>query len=236
MSAFLACHIGSKPRRYSYRFLFIPGTIGSITWLSMNESTAHRIKHGIVVACIGDSGQFHYKKSRKGDAEIDRIVQNVLRHSGFPYQLIDFFPFGYDERQYCSPGINLPVGCLMRTPHGEYPEYHTSADNLDLVKPKYIQESYDLYWSTIQCLEANRIYINLQPKCEPQLGKRGLYSAIGGDANSRAMQMAMLWVLNLSDGNHSLLDISEKSGLDFKMILQITDILLSKGLLKPKEG
>jgi aminopeptidase-like protein len=204
--------------------------------MSINESLVHRIKHGLVVACVGDGGNFHYKKSRRGNAEIDRMAENVLRHSGFNYHLIEFFPFGYDERQYCSPGINLPVGCLMRTPHGEYAEYHTSADNLDLVKPQFIQESFDIYLSIIHGLEANGVYINQQPKGEPQLGKRGLYSAIGGDADSKNMQMAMLWVLNLSDGNHCLLDISERSGIDFKNIRHIAEILESHGLLKAKEG
>ena len=236
MSVLLARHLSRKPRRYSYRFVYIPGTIGSITWLSMNETKVDHIKHGLVVACVGDGGAFHYKKSRRADAEIDQAVQNVLKHSGQSYQVIDFFPFGYDERQYCSPGFNLPVGCLMRTPHGEYPEYHTSADNLDFVKPQYIEESFDMYRSVIRCLEENRTYLNQLPKCEPQLGRRGLYSAIGGDANSRTLQLAILWVLNLSDGDHSLLDISVQSGMDFRMIARVTDILLSKGLLTVKEG
>jgi aminopeptidase-like protein len=236
MATFLARHLSRRRMRYSYRFLFIPGTIGSITWLSLNESRARYIKHGLVVACVGDAGHFHYKKSRQDNAEIDRVVENVLRHSGFKYQLIDFFPFGYDERQYCSPGFNLPVGCLMRTPHGEYPEYHTSADNLDLVKPQYIQESFNLYLSIIQSLEENEVYINQLPKCEPQLGKRGLYNAIGGEYDSKSLQMATLWVLNLSDGDHSLLNVSEKSGMDFKLISHVADKLLSKGLLKAKGG
>jgi aminopeptidase-like protein len=236
MATALARYLSNQQMRYSYRFLFIPGTIGPIAWMSINESLVHRIKHGLVVACVGDGGNFHYKKSRRGNAEIDRMAENVLRHSGFNYHLIEFFPFGYDERQYCSPGINLPVGCLMRTPHGEYAEYHTSADNLDLVKPQFIQESFDIYLSIIHGLEANGVYINQQPKGEPQLGKRGLYSAIGGDADSKNMQMAMLWVLNLSDGNHCLLDISERSGIDFKNIRHIAEILESHGLLKAKEG
>lgn len=236
MATSLARNISNRQMRYSYRFLFIPGTIGSITWLSLNESHVQRIKHGLVVACVGDSGHFHYKKSRKGNAEIDRMAENVLRNSEYMYELIDFFPFGYDERQYCSPGFNLPIGCVMRTPHGEYPEYHTSADNLDLVKPQYIQESFEIYLSIIQCLEANKVYINQQPKCEPQLGKRGLYNAIGGEYDSKTMQMVLLWVLNLSDGDHSLLDISEQSGFKFEIISYISDILISNGLLKAKEG
>src|SRR5512146_371214 len=119
--------------RYSYRFLFIPGAIGSITWLAQNESRATRIKHGLVVTGVGDSGPLHYKKSRRGAAEIDRAVEHVLKHSGQPYHIRDFSPYGYDERQYCSPGFNLPVGSLTRTPHGQYPQYHTSADDLDFI-------------------------------------------------------------------------------------------------------
>jgi aminopeptidase-like protein len=236
MAVSLARYLSSQQLRYSYRFLFIPGTIGSITWMCLNESNVRRIKHGLVVACVGDAGHFHYKKSRSGSAEIDRMAEHVLRHSGHSYQLIDFFPFGYDERQYCSPGFNLPVGCLMRTPHGEYPEYHTSADNLDFVKPRFIQESFDIYLSVVNGLEANGVYINQNPKCEPQLGKRGLYNAIGGDADSKEKQMAMLWVLNLSDGDHSLLDISERSAIDIMLIRQVADILESHGLLKSTLG
>ena len=130
--AHLARHLSSRPRRYSYRFLFIPGTIGSITWLARNEEQASRIRHGLVVTGVGDPGPFTYKRSRRGDAEIDRAAAHVLRHAGGPYSIRDFSPYGYDERQFCSPGFNLPVGCLMRTPHGEYPEYHTSADDLTL--------------------------------------------------------------------------------------------------------
>jgi aminopeptidase-like protein len=236
LATFLARELGRRDLHYTYRFLFIPGTIGSIVWLSLNQEQSRRIKHGLVVACVGDGGDFHYKKSRIGDAEIDRIVQNALHHSGFAYKTIDFFPFGYDERQYCSPGFNLPVGCLMRTPHGQYPQYHTSADNLDLVRPQFIQQSFDMYSAVIQNLETNTIYINQLPECEPQLGKRGLYSAIGGSADSKSLQMALLWVLNLSDGNFSLLDISEKSGLNFRLIQQAADLLQSHELLKKKEG
>jgi aminopeptidase-like protein len=233
MATFLAQHLSSRKMRYSYRFLFIPGTIGSIVWLKLNEPQINNIKHGLVVACVGDAGHFHYKKSRIGNAEIDRMAEKVLCDSGFSYQLIDFFPFGYDERQYCSPGFNLPVGCLMRSPHGEYPEYHTSADNLDLVKPVFIQESFDIYLSIIEGLEANAAYVNQLPKCEPQLGKRGLYEAIGGTAD-KSKNMALLWVLNLSDGNHTLLDIAERSGCRLDLIYEVTRILTAKQLLRIK--
>lgn len=231
LAVYLAKQIAKLPRRYSYRFLFIPGTIGSITWLSLNENRLPVIKHGLVAACLGDPGKFTYKKSRRGDAEIDRAVTHVLKTSGRDYEIQEFIPFGYDERQYCSPGIDLPVGCLMRTPHGCYPEYHTSADNLDLVGPEFLLESLTQYLSVLDVLESNRRYRSNNPKCEPQLGRRGLYKSIGGQTDSRERELAMLWVLNLSDGNNTLLDISERSGIDFAMLKEVSAILVNHDLL-----
>jgi aminopeptidase-like protein len=218
--------------RYSYRFLFIPGAIGSITWLSKNEEVASRIKHGLVVTGVGDSGQFHYKKSRRGDAEIDRVVQYVLKHSGKPYQVRDFSPYGYDERQYCSPGFNLPVGSLTRSQHGTYPQYHTSADDLHFVSTDALVESLSIYLEVVRVLENNRRYQNLNPKGEVRLGKRGLYRTIGGEIVQPLNEFAHLWVLNLSDGDHSLLDIAERSGLAFMTILQSAQALLQHRLLQ----
>jgi aminopeptidase-like protein len=231
LAVFLAKHLSKLSLRYSYRFLFIPGTIGSITWLSLNESQASRIKQGLVLACVGDSGKITYKKSRQGNADIDRAVRQVLRDAGDDYSIIDFSPYGYDERQFGSPGFNLPVGCFMRTPHGKFPEYHTSADNLDFVQPRYLADSFAKCLAVINIVEANAAYVNLNPKCEPQLGKRGLYGAIGGRADGRMRELAMLWVLNLSDGSHALLDIAEKSELDFSTITDAADTLLKHGLL-----
>jgi len=236
LATFLAAHLSSLSLRYSYRFLFIPGTIGSITWLACNEGKVSCIRHGLVVACAGDPGNSTYKKSRMGDAEIDRAVLHVLQHSGQPYQVADFSPYGYDERQYCSPGFNLPVGSLTRTPHGRYPEYHTSADNLDLVQPEYLADSLAKYLAVVDLLENNRRYANTNPKCEPQLGKRGLYSAFGGRKNAKESEMAMLWVLNLSDGSHSLLDIAERSGLDFWTVKDAVAALRQSGLLRMVES
>jgi aminopeptidase-like protein len=138
IATFLAMYLSKCSLNYSYRFLFIPGTIGSITWLSLNEKKVSNIKHGLTTTCLGDSGSFTYKKSRRGDTEIDRAVELVLRVSGKDFKIKDFSPWGYDERQYCSPGFDLPVGCLMRTAHGEFAEYHTSADNLEFVEPDYL--------------------------------------------------------------------------------------------------
>jgi aminopeptidase-like protein len=230
----LARELQARPRRrYSYRFLFIPGTIGSITWLALNDV---KVDHGLVAANLGDPGSFHYKKSRRGNAEIDRAVLNVLRASGEDFGVEDFAPFGYDERQYGSPGFNLAVGSLTRTPYGRYPEYHTSADNLDFVKPEALEGSLRTYLAVIDVLEGNRRYLNLNPKCEPQLGRRGLYRTIGGDESGRSRELALLWVLNLSDGEHGLLDIAERSGMSFEAIRTAADALLEVELLREIEG
>lgn len=219
------------PLRYSYRFLFLPGTIGSITWLAQNEATASRIKHGLVLACVGDAGGFTYKRSRRGEAEIDRVVTHALATSGRAHQVLDFSPYGYDERQYCSPGFNLPVGNLGRTPHGRYPEYHTSADNLDLITPTALGESLQFLLQVVETLEGNHTYLNTNPKCEPQLGKRGLYSSMGGRSDVKQVEMAMLWVLNFCDGDHTLLEIAERSGLAFATIRTAADLLIEHELL-----
>ena len=232
LAVFLAKHLSRRSSTYSYRFLFTPGTIGSITWLSLNEARADRIKHGLTLACVGDSGPINYKKSRRGDAEIDRAVIQVLKDSGEPFEVNDFSPYGYDERQFCSPGFNLPVGCFMRTPHGTFPEYHTSADNLDLIRPDCLGDSLSKCSSILQILENNRTYLNLNPKCEPQLGKRGLYGSVGGTTDGKARELAMLWVLNLSDGHYSLLDIAEKSAISFEIIKSAADALLQHQLLE----
>lgn len=232
LATFLAQHLSSLSLRYSYRFLFIPGTIGSITWLCLNENRAYKIKHGLVLACVGDPGKCTYKKSRIGNAEIDRAAAHVLRHSSQEYEILDFSPYGYDERQFCSPGFNLPVGCFMRTPHGRFPEYHTSADNLHFVRPEYLADSYSKCVSIVSILENNKKYLNQHPKCEPQLGKRGLYGSIGGNTDARTGELAMLWVLNMSDGTNSLLDIAEKSGLDFELVNNAAQALLKHDLLK----
>jgi aminopeptidase-like protein len=234
LAATLARLLRGFAPRYTYRFLFIPGTIGSITWLALNEERARRIAHGLVVACVGDPGRLTYKRSRRGNAEIDRAVIQVLAHSGQDHDVRDFTPYGYDERQYCSPGFDLAVGSLTRTPHGEYPEYHTSGDDLSLVKPDRVADSLRRYLEVFEVLEGNRTYLNLSPKCEPQLGKRGLYESVGGRSHAVASQMAMLWVLNLSDGTRSLLDVVESSKLSFPAVRSAALALERAGLLRVK--
>jgi aminopeptidase-like protein len=231
-ATFLAKYLGEAQLRYSYRFLFIPGTIGAITWLSQNEDHINAIQHGLVLTCVGDRGHITYKKSRRGDAEIDRAVAHVLKHSGQRYDIEDFSPYGYDERQYCSPGFNLPVGCFMRTPHGKFPEYHSSADNLELMDPASLAHSLVTCLSVFYVLENNRCYCNQNPKCEPQLGRRGLYRAMGGNRDEKLQETAILWVLNQSDGKHGLLDIAERCGLAFETVHDAAGLLLRHGLLK----
>ena len=232
LAAFLAKSVESWERRYSFRFLFTPGTIGAITWLWANEENLGRIKHGLVLTCVGDPGKPHYKKSRRGNAEIDRIWAHVLKHSGNTYHILDFCPWGYDERQYCSPGFNLPVGCFMRTPHGCFPEYHTSADNLEFVRPAHLTDSYRLCLSALQALEGNRAYLNQNPRGEPQLGKRGLFRPLGGSSNERPRELELLWVLNLSDGKHDLLDIAERAGIPFARVMEAASTLIDHNLLR----
>jgi aminopeptidase-like protein len=218
--------------RYSYRFVWAPGTIGAITWLALNESRLAGIRHGLVLSCVGDPGPFTYKRSRSGDAVVDRAVEHVLQRETAGARVRDFTPVGYDERQYCSPGINLPVGCFMRTPNGEYPEYHTSADDLTLVKDEALGESVQVLLRVIDVIERNASYVNLQPKCEPQLGRRGLYSQMGGRQNAES-EVALLWVLNLSDGGHDLLAIAERSGLPFRDVAWAAEALKACGLIDP---
>ena len=193
----LAQTLARRPRRHSYRFVFAPGTIGAITWLSLNREAVGRIRHGLVLACTGDPGDSTYKRSRRDDAEIDRAALNVLAHADGGHRSVPFSPYGYDERQFCSPGFNLPVGCLMRTPHGEFPEYHTSADDLTLVRADALADTYAKVLAINDVLERNRAYRNTSPYGEPQLGRRGLYGSLGGDKHGRELQMALLWVLNL---------------------------------------
>jgi aminopeptidase-like protein len=234
VATFLARHVQTRPRRYGYRFVFIPGTIGSITWLARNEDVVPRIKHGLVLAGVGDAGPVHYKKSRRGDAEIDRAMAHVLRHGGRPHQLLDFTPYGHDERQYCSPGYDLAVGCLSRTPDAEYAEYHSSGDNLDFVRPDALADSYATCLAAFDVLEGNETYVNQSPRGEPQLGRRGLYGATGG--MTPVNEMALLWVLNFSDGRHNLLDIAERAGRPFAEIRGAADLLVEHDLLARADG
>lgn len=230
--AHLAAAMRSLKTRYTYRFLFAPGTIGAISWLAGNDDAAKRVRHGLVLSCVGDGGGPTYKKTQRGDALIDRAMMHVLKHAAPQASVIDFFPYGYDERQYNSPGFRMDVGLFQRSQFATFPEYHTSADNLDFIKPEHLEASLRMVAQTIHVLEFDARFVNTAPYGEPQLGSRGLYATIGGDKDAYSKNMAMLWLLNQSDGEHSLLDISERSGLLFATIAETANILREAELLR----
>ncbi|MCI0627131.1 MAG: DUF4910 domain-containing protein [Acidobacteria bacterium] len=201
----------AQPHRFGYRFLFVPETIGAIAYLSrFGDRLRHTIHAGLVVTCVGDSGPFHYKQTRRGNHVLDRVVENVLSFSNVPHEVRSFWPLGSDERQYCSPGFNLPVGSLMRSVYGEFPEYHTSADNLEFISPQALQESLEIYRRVLMALEQNVVYRRTVPYGEPQLGRRNLYPTLGTKQKRTAELRRMMWVLNLADGHNSVIDMAER--------------------------
>jgi aminopeptidase-like protein len=228
----LARYLAALPvRRHTFRLLFIPGTIGSITWLARNRATVTRIRHGLVLTGLGDRSPLTYKRSRRGDAVVDRAAAVALAEAGAGHGLVDFSPYGYDERQFCSPGFDLPVGRLGRGQHGEYPEYHTSADDLAFVTPEHLAGAFAVLTRILEICERDAVWRNTSPYGEPQLGRRGLYRAIGATMNRQDVEMALLWVLNLADGTRDLLDIAARAQLPFDAVTAAVDALASVGLL-----
>jgi aminopeptidase-like protein len=234
--SFLAKELMKTSNKYSYRFLFVPEAIGAIVWLKKNEKKVGKIKGGFVATCLGDKGDFTYKRSKIGDSYIDRVAEKVLTDSKKRYSIVDFFPRGSDERQFCSPGFNLAIGSLVRTLYGCFPEYHTSADNLDFVRPEFLADSLKIYQEIVSVLESDGVYKNLNPKCEPRLGKRNLYANVsnytGNKADADKIEEAMLWILSFSDGKNSLLDIAIRSNMAFGVIRKAADLLFGSKLLK----
>jgi aminopeptidase-like protein len=225
--------MSAREPRFTYRLVFAPGTIGAITWLKVNKERLSRIRHGLVVALVGDKGDLVYKRSREGTTGTDKALIYTLSQSGKGFSIRDFSPYGYDERQFGSPGINLPVGRLTRTPNGEYPEYHSSADDLSLISPEQLADSLEVLWNAIEVFERDERFRSTNPECEPQLGRRGLYSSMGGRTDITEYQHALLWVLNMSDGTKSLLDIAERSNIKLAAIHRAAQALLNAGLLEP---
>jgi aminopeptidase-like protein len=220
-----------RPRR-THRFLFIPGTIGAITWLATRESLLSRIRGGVVLSGVGDAGPLTYKRSRRGGTSIDRLFERALARTGNGASVEDFSPYGYDERQFCSPGIDLAVGCLMRTPFGRYPQYHTSADSLDTLSAASLEQTVDVCDEVLSDFDRVDRWTNLQPKCEPQLGRRGLYDTLGGENDKKSAQMALLWMLAYSDGAHDTLDIAERSNLPLDLLDRAARRLEAAALLR----
>ncbi|HMS63835.1 MAG TPA: DUF4910 domain-containing protein [Ignavibacteria bacterium] len=222
-------------RRYTYRFVFVPETIGVIYYLSVfGKHLKEKLTAGYVITCIGDKGNFTYKKSRRGNSLADKAAMLLLHQKEKDFTIEDFFPTGSDERQYCSPGFNFPVGSLMRTRYGKYKEYHTSADNKDFLSFENLELSVKRYLEIIHILENNYTYVNLFPECEPQLGKRDLYPTLGSQKDTAEFVTAIMWVLNLSDGTNDLIQISERSKIPFKLIVSTSNLLEEKGLIKKK--
>jgi aminopeptidase-like protein len=227
----LAEYLLRHDHRLTYRVVFAPATIGSITWLSRNEPILGRIDYGLVLGLLGDAAPLQFKRSRRGTTRIDQIAQYVLRN-GYPdARLVDFTPYGYDERQFCSPGIDLPLGRLTRSSNGEYPEYHSSADNLDFISATALGESLRAALQIVATADSDLRYRNTRPKCEPRLGKYGLYRPTGG-TGPNAFEYALLWVLNQSDGSQSLLDIAQRSGITYGELVAAAAALEQAGLLE----
>jgi len=255
VATLLAKYLSKVETYFSYRFLFIPETIGAITWLSKNKKNLNKIKSGLVLSCVGGNGIYTYKKTRQNDSVIDKLAENVLKKSNKSFKIKNFFPYGSDERQFCSPGINLPIGVFMRTQYYEFKEYHTSDDNLDSIKKFALNDSLIMLYKIILEVENKKhsfkkikkltkpkskdeSYLNLNPNCEPQLGRRKLYRNISKSRlvdknNSENLQeLSICWILNLSDGFHSLKEISKKSNINLKLLRRTSKLLLEKNLLK----
>ena len=236
VTAFLANHLlKDKNRRYSYRILFLPETIGSIYYLSRHyEELREKVVAGYVVTCVGGPGQFTYMKSRSENTLVDKVTEHILTHHCKGYKIIDYTHRASDERQYCSPGLDLPIGSLMKTRYLDYPEYHTSLDNLDFVQSDQLADSYRLYIYCLTALENNRVF-RAKYLCEPNLGKRGLYPTLGGQCESTEVVNDMLALLSYSDGNHDLVDIAEKHGKPISSYYKTAELLMRDGLLEPIE-
>ncbi len=226
----LARTLARQRLEHTYRLLWSPGTLGPLCWLARNRDTLDRVQNGLVISCVGDPGPLRYKRSRRGDAPVDRAAVHVLARE--PDSIVDDWqPTGGDERQYCSPGFDLPVGTLSRTPHGLFPEYHSSADDLTLVQPEALAASYRTALEIIDVVETNASFQNRSPYGEPQLGRRGLYQSV---PDGTKPELAYLWLLSLSDGEHDLLAIAERSGLPYETVRSAAATLAEHGLLEPQ--
>ncbi|MEZ5653223.1 MAG: DUF4910 domain-containing protein, partial [Burkholderiaceae bacterium] len=231
-TALAAAWAGQTPR-HTLRFVFAPATIGAITWMAKHPVERARIDHAVVFTNLGDAGPFHYQLSQDGHAVVDQAFTHLFEtEPDLAGGLIEpFEPYGYDDRQFNSPGIGIAAGCLTRTPHGRYPQYHTSADNLSFISGDALAQACSVLWRAIRILDGNQRYRNLAPYGEPQLGKRGLYETVGGKNEQHTRQLAMLWVLNQSDGRRSLLDIARRAKMPFELIESVANALREGGLL-----
>jgi aminopeptidase-like protein len=235
VATFLAKALASADRRYTYRFLFAPGTIGAITWLALNQEITERIRAGLVLACVGDTAHMVYKRSRRGDSAVDRAAAHVLTWRGGPNDVVDFSPYGNDERQFCSPGFDLPVGALTRSGYDRSERHHTSADDMAAIDPRALAGALRSCLAIFDVLESDAKFISRCPKGEPQLGRRSLYRSLGGRTDRAQAEAAMLWLMSFSDGDHSLLDVATRAQLPFDVIRETALTLERADLLERKD-
>jgi aminopeptidase-like protein len=240
VTALLYRRLAAWPRRrLTFRFVFLPETIGSLAYLGLRgEHLRRHLRAGYVVTCVGTGGPATYKRSRQGASLADRAAVHVLgrRRPGGEPRVLDFFPDrGSDERQYCSPGFDLPVGSLMRAMYGAYPEYHTSLDDRAFISFEAMAETIDVYAEVLAVLDASVRYRNLAPHGEPQLGRRGLYPTLG-TREGGVRTSALMWLLNFSDGRHDLLAIAERSGHEVSALHEAALRAVDAGLLERVDG
>ena len=235
LATLLGKQLTQEKRRYTYRIVFVPETIGAITYLSLNrEHLVANVHAGLILSFLGDSGTFRYKKSRRGETEIDRVSEHIMNYRLKGSRVVNFYPhLGSDERQYCSPGFNLPMGLLTRTPYLEYPEYHTSKDDLSFVSEKYLAQSFNVIWDIFRAIELNRAYKNRVQYGEPFLSKHNLVSTLGSQKFIEEGKKELMWVLNYCDGEHDLLDIARQLFLCILDLERIVRALLDANLIEP---
>jgi len=234
VATFLARALGQVRRRFTYRFLFAPGTIGAIAWLAREPDAARRVRAGLVLSCVGDTGPLTYHRSRRGGAELDRIAESILGVQEGGGRLLDFVPYG-DERQFCSPGFDLPMGVLTRSGQGSTDVQHTSADDLSLVRPSSLAESARVTLALLHALETNARVSSLNPDCEPQLGRRGVYRDLARRPSRKMLVSALPWLMSLADGDHTLIDISRRSSIPFGVVEEAARVLEGHALLRLDE-
>jgi aminopeptidase-like protein len=221
-----------KNRKYTYRFLYCPETIGSIYYISKNYSKMKKnILGGLVLTCLGDGGKLNYKMTKKGNSLIDRAVTSILEIEGYEHSIIKYFPMGSDERQYNSPGINIPIGAFMRTPYGEYPQYHTSSDDKSIISFSGMEKSVLVLTKICKLIENNYFAQSLNPNCEPMLGKRGLYPSKRSNKDKSLDLKSILWILGYADGKQDLIELYKKSKLPIKNLIDAANLLEKNKLI-----
>jgi aminopeptidase-like protein len=230
LATYLAKWLMETPRKYTYRFVFVPETIGAVVYLSKQlEQLQKNVKAGYVLTCCGDDRCYSFVESRQGNTLADRAARSVLNHLHPDHLIYSFLQRGSDERQYCAPGIDLPIASVMRSKYGEYPEYHTSLDNLELVSPAGLQGAFDVYTSIIELLEFNDYY-KVNCLCEPQLGKRGLYPDLSTKGSAQAVR-TLSNLIAYSDGERDLIQIAEKINVPAAQLYDTITKLINADLL-----